>query len=101
MAQKRKASIVDHDRFYSTPDAISFEKIVKKAAETEIDDAWNIVIRKAAEIELDEGNPRELFDRIGLRPFIQEEKKHIRAAKAHLSHSVVKGANDRLYIHYP
>ena len=31
------------------------------------------VIRKAAEIEFDEGNPKEIFDRIGLRPYINAE----------------------------
>jgi len=31
------------------------------------------VIRKAAEIEYDEGNPKEIFDRIGLRPFLNLE----------------------------
>ena len=51
----------------------AFEKIVSLAAETNIVDAWNMVIRKAAEIEVDEGNPRELFDTIGIRPFIEQE----------------------------
>ena len=32
------------------------------------EDAFEEVIRKAAEIEFDEGNPKEIFDRIGLRP---------------------------------
>jgi len=36
-------------------------------------DAFEDVIRKAAEIEFDEGNPKEIFDRIGLRPFINLE----------------------------
>ena len=77
----------------------AFEKIVSLAAETNIVDAWNMVIRKAAEIEVDEGNPRELFDTIGIRPFIEQEKKHINV-------DVVDGAaesplNDRLYVYYP
>tara|TARA_R110000824_G_C14825072_1_gene637203 strand:- start:267 stop:557 length:291 start_codon:yes stop_codon:yes gene_type:complete len=85
----------------------AFEKIVSLAAETNIVDAWNMVIRKAAEIEVDEGNPRELFDTIGIRPFIEQEKKHINvdvvdgAAESPLSHYSVKGSNDRLYVYYP
>jgi hypothetical protein len=36
-------------------------------------DAFEEVIRRAAEIEYDEGNPKEIFDRIGLRPFLNLE----------------------------
>lgn len=37
------------------------------------EDAFEEVIRKAAEIEFDEGNPKEIFDRIGLRPYINAQ----------------------------
>ena len=37
------------------------------------EDAFEEVIRKAAEIEFDEGNPKEVFDRIGLRPYINAQ----------------------------
>ena len=42
------------------------------------EDAFEEVIRKAAEIEFDEGNPKEIFDRIGLRPYINAELGAIR-----------------------
>tara|TARA_R110000824_G_scaffold14554_2_gene61833 strand:- start:62 stop:280 length:219 start_codon:yes stop_codon:yes gene_type:complete len=39
------------------------------------------VIRKAAEIEFDEGNPKEIFDRIGLRPFLNLELEKLKLEK--------------------
>ena len=39
------------------------------------------VVRKAAEIEFDEGNPREIFDRIGLRPYINAKLEEIRVER--------------------
>ena len=47
------------------------------------EDHFEDIIRKAAEIEIDEGNPRELFDRIGLRPFIQEVKDRMHFTEVH------------------
>jgi hypothetical protein len=41
-------------------------------------DVFEDVVRKAAEIEFDEGNPREIFDRIGLRPYINAELEEMR-----------------------
>tara|TARA_Y100000593_G_scaffold83289_1_gene156847 strand:+ start:207 stop:386 length:180 start_codon:yes stop_codon:yes gene_type:complete len=41
-------------------------------------DVFEDVVRKAAEIEFDEGNPREIFDRIGLRPYINAELEELR-----------------------
>ena len=37
------------------------------------EDAFEEVIRKAAEIAFDEGKPKEVFDRIGLRPYINAQ----------------------------
>ena len=48
-------------------------------------DVFEDVVRKAAEIEFDEGNPREIFDRIGLRPYINDKLEEIRVERWRLA----------------
>ena len=46
--------------------------------QSEVFEDFEDVVRKAAEIEFDEGNPKEIFDRIGLRPYINAEREKMR-----------------------